>query len=198
MTKIYIEDLVGMPEERVYQQLKAHERGFFAIMIPKENTLHYGGVAGIYQDYQLARYLGLCLFRISNMVGFTIPALCERGEFTIVTSTRHFRELAGILCFFASGYVWRYIGNGRSSLLFISTITDSSSWCRLCFSQSNWQFISNQSIPIFLSALRSYSYLFWIFLKSAVPASGFFRFAPRRLCIPEFLIRDRAPGSSID
>jgi hypothetical protein len=104
MTKIYIEDLVGMPEERVYQQLKAHERGFFAIMIPKENTLHYGGVAGIYQDYQLARYLGLCLFRISNMVGFTIPALCERGEFTIVTSTRHFRELAGILCFFASGF----------------------------------------------------------------------------------------------
>jgi hypothetical protein len=104
MTKIYIEDLIEINEERVYQQLKVHERGFFAIIIPKEHTLHYGGVEAIYQDYQLARYLGLCLFRISNMVGFTIPALCERGEFTIVTSTRHFRELAGILCFFASGF----------------------------------------------------------------------------------------------
>jgi hypothetical protein len=103
MTKIYIEDLVGMNEERVYQQLKVHTHGHFGIMIPKEHTLHFGGVPGIYQDYQLARYLGLCLFRISHMVGFTIPSLCERGEFTIVTSTRRFRELAGILCFFASG-----------------------------------------------------------------------------------------------
>jgi hypothetical protein len=104
MTKIYMEDLIGMNEEQVYQVLKAYQPTVYGIVIPKGHDLYFGGVAGIYHDYLLARYLRLCLSRISKITGYNSPPVSEMGEFLLVSYTHHLRELAGILSFIASGF----------------------------------------------------------------------------------------------
>jgi hypothetical protein len=104
MTKIYMEDLIGMNEEQVYRVLKAHQPTVYGIVIPKGHDLYFGGVAGIYQDYLLARYLRLCLSRISKITGFNSPRVSEMGEFLLLSHTHHLRALAGILSFIASGF----------------------------------------------------------------------------------------------
>jgi hypothetical protein len=104
MTKIYMEDLLGLNEEQVYQVLQEYQPTVFGIVIPKGHDLYFGGVAGIYQDYLLARYLRLCLSRISRISGFNSPSVSEMGEFLLLSHTHHLRELAGILSFIASGF----------------------------------------------------------------------------------------------
>ncbi|SHG05341.1 hypothetical protein [Flavisolibacter ginsengisoli] len=104
MKKIYLEDLAGLAEEQVYQLLNIYDRGFLGIVIPKVHDLRHDGVRGIYQDCLVSLYLAVRLFAISQLIGFSMPALRKRGEITVITSTREFRVLAGILCCMTSGY----------------------------------------------------------------------------------------------
>jgi hypothetical protein len=104
MTKIYMVDLIGMNEEQVYQVLQAYQPTVYGIVIPKPHDLYFGGAAGIFHDYLLARYVRLCLSRISKITGYNSPPVSEVGEFLLLSYTNHLRELAGILSFIISGF----------------------------------------------------------------------------------------------